>query len=75
MKLSTIQIGEDTKKKLDNSKIHPGESYDSVLKRILDLDSIPSMEEMFIVSKNIKQDRIYSTKEVIELSHSHRSKK
>lgn len=69
MKLTSIQLYEDTKGKLEDRKIHPRESYDSVLKRMLENEELPSMEEMFKIGDRLKQKRKYSTKEVINLSH------
>lgn len=69
MKLTSIQVHENTKEILENKKIYPRESYDSVLKRILENENLPSMEEMFRVGDNIKQKKKYTTKEVIEISH------
>ena len=74
MKLTTIQLDEGTKNKLENKKIHPRESYDSVLKRILDNERLPSMEEMFQKSDKIKQKKKYTTSEIIEISHGLRAK-
>ena len=75
MKLTTIQLHEDTKERLEDKKTHPRESYDSVLKRILENEKLPSMEEMFRQVDKIKQKRKYSTQEVIEISHSLRAKR
>ena len=74
LKLTTIQLYEDTKKKLENKKVHHKESYDSVLKRMLDSESIPSMEEMFRQGDWLKQKRDYTTKDVIKISHELRGK-
>ena len=74
MKLTTIQLDEGTKNKLENKKIHPRESYDSVLKRILENERLPSMEEMFQKSDKIKQKKKYTTSEIIEISHGLRAK-
>jgi len=74
MKLTTIQLHEDTKEKLEDRKVYPRESYDSVLKRMLENEEIPSMEEMFRIGDNLKQKKKYSTEEVIELSHRLRGK-
>ena len=74
MKLSSIQLYEDTKEKLENKKIHPRESYDSVLRRILENEKIPSIEEMFRQGDNIKQKKKYATEEIIEMSHELRGK-
>ena len=74
MKLSSIQLHEDTKEKLENKKIHPRESYDSVLRRILENEKIPSIEEMFRQGDKLKQNKKYATKEIIEMSHELRGK-
>jgi len=75
LKLSTIQLYEDTKKKLENKKVYPRESYDSVIKRVLETEKLPSMEEMFRYGDKLRQKKKYTTKEVIDLSHSLRGKK
>ena len=69
LKLTSIQLYEETKKKLERKKSHPRESYDSVVNRILEEEEIPSMEEMFRRGDQIKQKRRYSTKEIIDISH------
>ena len=74
MKLTTIQLHEETKEKLEDRKVYPRESYDSVLKRMLENEEIPLMEEMFRIGDNLKQKKKYSTEEVIELSHRLRGK-
>ena len=74
MKLTTIQLDEGTKDKLENRKMHPRESYDSVLKRILENERLPSMEEMFQQSDKIRQKKKYTTNEIIEISHGLRTK-
>lgn len=75
MKQTTIQVYEDTKERLEDKKIHPRESYDSVLKRMLENDEVPSMEEMFRIGDQMKQKKKYSTEEVTELSHRLRGKR
>ncbi|MBI1935086.1 hypothetical protein HYS31_01470 [Candidatus Woesearchaeota archaeon] len=75
MKITTIQLYEDTKKKLNQMKEHDSESYDSVLKRIIEDKEIPSMQEMFERGDKIKQKRIYSTEEVVKMSHELRDKR
>ena len=69
MKISTIQVYDNTKKKLENKKVHPRESYDSVIKRILEDEKMPSIEQMFKHGDALKQKKKYSTKEVIKLTH------
>ena len=75
MKLTSIQVHGDTKEKLEDKKMHPRESYDSVLKRVLENENLPSMEEMFRQVDKIKQKKKYTTKEIIEISHSLRAKR
>ncbi|MBI2671927.1 hypothetical protein HYX16_03255 [Candidatus Woesearchaeota archaeon] len=75
MKISSIQVYEDTKLKLERKKAHHRESYDSVLKRILETEKIPSMQEMFEYGDKLKQKRKYSTKEVIKVTHELRGDK
>ena len=75
MNLTTIQIREETRKKLAMKKVHPRESYDAVLQRMFESESIPSMAEMFRRSDSVKQTRQYSTEEVIKLSHDLRTKR
>ncbi len=70
MGFTTIQLDERIKEKLEHKKIHPKESYNEVLIRLLENEQIPSMEELFKKSKEIKQKRKYTTKEIIDLSHS-----
>jgi len=75
MKITTIQLYEDTKKKLNQIKEYPTESYDSILKRVLDNKDIPSMQEMFVKGDKIKEKKQYTTKQIIEISHELRSKR
>ncbi len=75
LKLTSIQLHEQTKKRLEEKKVYPRESYDSVIKRVLESENIPSMEEMFKRGDAIKQKRRYGTKEVITLSHELRLKR
>lgn len=67
---TTIQIDKETKKMLDELKIHERESYLSVIKRLIknriDEESI-SQETLKNIEKSlkdIKEGRFYSTKEV-----------
>lgn len=69
LKLTSIQLYEETKKKLERKKTNPRESYDSVVNRILEDGEIPSMEEMVKKGARIKQKRRYSTREIVKLSH------
>jgi len=36
MEITTIQISVETKKKLEKAKIHPRETYEDVIKRLLE---------------------------------------
>jgi predicted CopG family antitoxin len=36
MEITTIQISVETKKKLEQAKIHPRETYEDVIKRLLE---------------------------------------
>ena len=75
LKLTSIQLYESTKKKLENKKAHPRESYDSVLRRILEKEDIPSMEDMFRQGDKINQTKKYTTEDIIEISHEFRRKR
>jgi len=44
MRKTTIRISEETKKILDNLKIHPRETYDDVLKRLLQKNGVGEEE-------------------------------
>ncbi len=74
MKITTIQLYEDTKKRLNQMKDHQNESYDSVLKRIMEDKQVPSMQEMFDIGDAIKQKKKYTTNEIIKISHELRGK-
>jgi len=36
MEITTIQLSVETKERLDKAKIHPRETYEDVIKRLLD---------------------------------------
>ena len=74
MKLTTIQLHESTRKKLEKKRKYKRESYDTVINRMLEDEEIPSMQEMFQKCDSIPQDKIFSTEEVIKLSHSMRKR-
>ena len=74
MKLTSIQLYEETKNKLERKKVHERETYDSVIKRMLEEEDIPSMEEMFREADKIKNQKRYSTKELLDLIHARRGK-
>ena len=75
MNLTTIQVREETRKQLERKKVHPRESYDAVLQRMLEADNIPSMEEMFRKADSMKQKREYTTEEIVKLTHELREKR
>ena len=75
MKSTTIQVKVDTKKKLEGKKLHPREDYDSVLRRLLEAEEIPSLEEMFREADKLRQKKLYPTKEVVEITHELRAKR
>ncbi|HDI75094.1 MAG TPA: hypothetical protein ENF55_03970 [Thermoprotei archaeon] len=67
---TTIQVEKSTKKLLDELKIHPRESYDSVIRRLaleridyepLSEETIKAIEEAL---EDIKAGRLYSSEEV-----------
>ena len=74
MKLTSIQLYDDTKKKLERKKVHERDTYDSVIKRMLEEEDIPSMEDMFRQADKIKEQKKYTTKELLELIHARRGK-
>jgi len=67
---TTIQVEKSTKKLLDQLKIHPRESYDSVIKRLIleRIDTEPLSEETIKsiekALEDIKAGRLYTTEEV-----------
>ena len=74
IKITTIQLHEATRKKLECRKLHSRESYESVISRLID-DEIPDIEEMFKLSDSLPQEREFTTAEVIALSHRLRRQK
>lgn len=75
MKITTIQLYEDTKRKIESKKVHPRESYDSVLRKMIESEEIPSMEDMFRQGDKVKQAKEYSTEQIIKISHELRQKR
>ena len=69
MSLTTIQINAETKKKLIERKMHPRETYDEIINRVLEQESFPTMEEMFREADKRKLGRGVSTAEIIRLTH------
>ena len=51
---------------LTKRKIGPAESFDSVVRRLIDIEDIPSMEEVFKECDSRKQRKV-STKEVLQV--------
>lgn len=74
MKLTSIQLYEETKKKLERKKVHERETYDSVIKRMLEEEDIPSMDEVFREADKIKDQKKYTTKELVDMIHARRGK-
>ena len=65
----------DAKKKTKTEKQHSKESYDSILKKMLEAENTPSMEEMFRIGDKMKQPKKYSTEEVVKMCHEWRERK
>ncbi|SJK83994.1 DUF7557 family protein [Cuniculiplasma divulgatum] len=67
---TTIQIKKDLKERLNSLRLYPKESYDSVIRRLLELaeDEEPlskdTIEKIEMSLKDIKEGRVYSTDEV-----------
>ena len=67
---TTIQVEEEVKKMLEELKLHPRESYNLVLKRLIEerIDEEPlSKETVKNIEKalrDIKEGRVFSSKEV-----------
>lgn len=74
-KWTSVQLYQETKRRLEKKKLHRQESYDAVIRRILERDTLPSMEEMFQEGDFLKEKKGCSTEEVIVLSHQVRGKK
>ena len=72
--MTTIQLSELTRKKIEKKKLYPKESYDAVLKRMLESDQIPDVEEMFRIGQKMNQAKHYSSKEIVEMSHEYRKR-
>ncbi len=68
MGITTIQLYEGTRKRLEGKKLHPRESFDTVIKRLLEEDKFPTLEEMFKRSDKLKQSRNYTTEEIVEMT-------
>ena len=75
MKITTIQLYENTKRRLSQKKEHPNESYDSVLKRMLEDEEIPDINEMYRKCDEMKEKRPYSREEVVRITHELRDKR
>ena len=69
MKLTTIQLREETRKKIEQKKEHPRETYDEVIARLIEYSDMPTIEEMFQKGDRLRQKKRYTTSEVIRLSH------
>lgn len=73
MKVTSIQLHEDTRVKLESKKLYDRESYESVIKRMLEEEDIPSMEEMFRRADGLKMKK-HSAEDVVKLIHQLREK-
>ena len=67
---TTIQVSRETKKLLDELKIHPREPYDSVIRRLIEarIDEEPLSEESLRrieeALEDVKAGHIYTTERV-----------
>ncbi|MBI2135912.1 hypothetical protein HYU06_02490 [Candidatus Woesearchaeota archaeon] len=50
-------------------KQHPRETYDQIIKRIIENEEIPSMEEMFRRCDQIKDQKHYTTQQIVDMCH------
>ncbi len=68
--VTTIQLDEKVKHKLEEMKIHRRETYNEVIKRLIDKDgqdgilSDRSLKNIESSLEDIKKGRVYSTNEV-----------
>ena len=67
MKITTIQLQEEIREKLEKKKLYPRESYNDVVERMLEDEETPSMQEMFRRADKLKQDKKYTTKEIVKM--------
>jgi predicted transcriptional regulator len=72
MPSATVQLQHDVKKRLDEMKLHPRESYSAVIARLIDAsyDDEPLSEEEIrdieISLEEIRKGELYSLEEVME---------
>jgi pantoate kinase len=69
MKLTTIQVREETRRELERRKSHPRETYDAIVTKMLKEHKAPTLEEAFAISDRFRQKRTYSTEEVVKMKH------
>ncbi len=66
--VTTIQLDEEVKKKLEMLKIHPRETYNEVIKRLIESSeeelSLQTIKNIEKALEDVKKGRVYSTKEV-----------
>lgn len=74
MKQTTIQINEGIRKELEMRKLHPRESYNAVLGRMLETEQLPTLEQAFSLAEALKEPLKFSTKDVVGLIHKQRGK-
>ncbi len=69
---TTIQVSKEVKELLEELKLHPRESYDSVIRRLIEtrIDDEPLSEETLRrieeALDDLRAGRVYTTKEVRE---------
>ena len=66
--VTTIQLDKEVKKKLEMLKIHPRETYNEVIKRLIESSeeelSLQTIKNIEKALEDVKKGRVYSTKEV-----------
>jgi len=66
--VTTIQLDKEVKKKLEMLKIHPRETYNEVIKRLIESSeeelSLQTIKNIEKALEDVKKGKVYSTKEV-----------
>ena len=67
--VTTIQLEENIRNKLEELKVHPRETYSKVIERLIKIGteeelSPQTIKNIELALEDIKKDRVYSTKEV-----------
>lgn len=73
MSLTTIQVSRSTKKKLEQHKLHPRETYESVLRRVVREERVPPLDELFARGDRIPQKR-HTPQEIVAMIHEMRER-